>query len=67
MVTPLLRYTKKALFFAVPVTAIAGLVVAEHTGQSSAYGLLLGGIGPLTLALALDHYLNRDTETRSGR
>ncbi len=64
MVTPLLRSIKKVLFFAVPVGALAGVVIASHCGQQASYGLLVGGIGPLTLALALDQYLNRDTENR---
>lgn len=64
---PLLRYTKKALFLAFPIAAVTGAVIAERSQLSIAYGLFVGGIGPLTLALALDHYLDRDTEIRSGR
>jgi hypothetical protein len=64
MVTPLLRYTKKVLFLTIPVAAVAGYVVAEHFEMQGSHGLLFGGLGPLTLALAIDHYLNRDTANR---
>lgn len=64
MVTSLLRYTKKALFFAIPVAALAGYVVAPNFDMSASHGLFFGGLGPLTLALAIDQYLNRDTANR---
>lgn len=60
--TILLKTVKKALFFTIPVTAIAGNVVAGSNGYNPAYGLLIGGLGPLALALFVDWHLSRNSE-----
>jgi len=57
--TFLLRTIKKIAFLAIPVTAVAGSVVAPAYAWTPAQGLLAGVTIPLVIALAIDELLLR--------